>query len=240
VYDAFGNLESTTGTPSSPFGFAGKQGYQEDSNSGLKLLGHRYYDPTAGRFITRDHMKSGTNWFTYCDNNPLRKVDPSGFMGTWGWGGLILGTIVCAGLMTAGAPILVVIGAGAIISGVSTALDGGNATSILANGVLGGITGPFPSLHAAILISLALDTGTLGSGTYPSIPVGPSGSGPGTGGSGSGGGSGGSGTLPGPNLPPELPTVPSQPINVPPHNIVVIPSWPTDTQINNLLGQLGL
>ena len=27
-----------------PFGFAGGYGYQEDADSGLKLLGHRYYD----------------------------------------------------------------------------------------------------------------------------------------------------------------------------------------------------
>ncbi len=58
VYDAFGNLESTTGTPQSPFGFVGAQGYQEDPNSGLKLLGHRCYDPTTGRFLTRDRVDS--------------------------------------------------------------------------------------------------------------------------------------------------------------------------------------
>jgi len=81
VYDAFGNLESTTGTPQSPFGFVGSQGYQEDGDSGLKLLGHRYYDPSTGRFLTRDPEKDGRNWFTYCESNPLRQVDPSGLTG---------------------------------------------------------------------------------------------------------------------------------------------------------------
>jgi hypothetical protein len=35
-------------------GFASEFGYQEGSESGLKLLGHWYYDPGTGRFITRD------------------------------------------------------------------------------------------------------------------------------------------------------------------------------------------
>ena len=78
VYDAFGNLESTTGSPQSGFGFVGGQGYQEDSNSGLKLLGHRYYDPSTGRFLTRDHARDGRNWYDYCSNNPLSKSDSTG------------------------------------------------------------------------------------------------------------------------------------------------------------------
>ena len=53
-YDAFGVALSTTGAPVGPFGFAGGHGYEEDANTGLKLLGHRYYDPSTGRFLTRD------------------------------------------------------------------------------------------------------------------------------------------------------------------------------------------
>jgi RHS repeat-associated protein len=60
------------------FGFAGKFGYQEDSDSSLKLLGHRYYDPSTGRFLTRNPTKDGRNWYVYCASNPCRFVDPSG------------------------------------------------------------------------------------------------------------------------------------------------------------------
>ena len=81
VYDAFGNLESTTGSPQSGFGFVGGQGYQEDSNSGLKLLGHRYYDSSTGRFLTRDQAKDGRNWYGYCNGSPTSNVDP---LGLWG------------------------------------------------------------------------------------------------------------------------------------------------------------
>ena len=78
VYDAFGNLESTTGTPQSRFGFVGGQGYQEDGDSGLTLLGHRYFDPAIGRFLTRDPSQQGRNWFVYCEKNPLISIDDDG------------------------------------------------------------------------------------------------------------------------------------------------------------------
>lgn len=80
TYDAFGMLVASTGTPKGPFGFAGGHGYQEDGDTGLKLLGHRYYDPSTGRFLTRDPVKDGRNWVAYCDNDPLGNVDPTGLI----------------------------------------------------------------------------------------------------------------------------------------------------------------
>ena len=77
VYDAFGAELSATGTWKGPFGYAGGFGYQEDS-SGLKLLGHRYYDPTSGRFLSRDPIKDGRNWYVYCHNQPLSLFDSGG------------------------------------------------------------------------------------------------------------------------------------------------------------------
>ncbi|MCU0316911.1 MAG: hypothetical protein MUC92_09990 [Fimbriimonadaceae bacterium] len=60
-------------------------GYQEDA-TGLKLLGHRYYDSSTGRFRTRDPIKDGRNWFSYgagyasvtggADPNGLKWHDP--------------------------------------------------------------------------------------------------------------------------------------------------------------------
>jgi RHS repeat-associated protein len=77
-YDAFGNIAYVGGTWVGPFGFVGGEGYQEDSDSGLQLLGHRYYDSSTGRFLTRDPIKDGRNWYGYCDNNPLKFVDLTG------------------------------------------------------------------------------------------------------------------------------------------------------------------
>ncbi len=79
TYDAFGNLTASTGTWQGPFGYAGQFGYQEDA-SGLKLLGHRYYDPTLGRFLTRDPIQDGRNWYVYCENNPVDGQDAAGLV----------------------------------------------------------------------------------------------------------------------------------------------------------------
>ena len=102
TYDAFGLLTSTTGSSASPFGFVGQQGYQEDNDSGLKLLGHRYYDPSTGRFLTRDPAKDGRNWYEYCANNPLRAVDPSGH--NWWWFYVRLGLALLRALWQEGLP----------------------------------------------------------------------------------------------------------------------------------------
>jgi RHS repeat-associated protein len=68
---------SKTGNWSGPFGYAGGFGYQEDE-TGLRLLGHRYYDPSTGRFLTRDPIKDGRNWYSYCENNPVMLIDADG------------------------------------------------------------------------------------------------------------------------------------------------------------------
>ena len=83
TYDAFGMPISTSGTPKTGFGFAGGYGYQEDADSGLKLLGHRYYDASTGRFLTRDPAKDGRSWYGYCENDPLKFVDPVGYKSGW-------------------------------------------------------------------------------------------------------------------------------------------------------------
>ena len=78
-YDAFGIVVSRTGTTNTQKGFASGFGYQEDGESGYKLLGHRYYDAEAGRFLSRDPAMDGRNWYGYVDNNPLKAVDSEGF-----------------------------------------------------------------------------------------------------------------------------------------------------------------
>jgi RHS repeat-associated protein len=79
-YDAYGMVIGSTGTWKGPFGYSGSAGYQEDE-TGLQLLGHRYYDSSTGRFITRDPIKDGRNWYVYCDGNPVTRIDSNGL----GW-----------------------------------------------------------------------------------------------------------------------------------------------------------
>ncbi len=78
-YDAFGRTISTGGTWAGPFAYAGGFGYQSSSpDYDFQLLGHRYYDPETGRFLTRDPIKDGRNWWVYCGSNPISGADPSG------------------------------------------------------------------------------------------------------------------------------------------------------------------
>jgi RHS repeat-associated protein len=77
TYDAFGNVVSSTGTWQGPFGYGGPFGYQEDA-TGLRLLGHRLYDPSTGRFLTRDPIKDGRHWYVYSGNDPVNFADPDG------------------------------------------------------------------------------------------------------------------------------------------------------------------
>ena len=72
-YDAFGN--QLNGNVPDPFGYCGEY---YDSESGLIYLRNRYYDSRDGRFIIEDPAKDGSNWYSYCADNPIAFVDPSG------------------------------------------------------------------------------------------------------------------------------------------------------------------
>ena len=79
-YDSFGLTIATTGTTATPFGFVGGQGYRSDGQSGLQLLGARYYDASIGRFISRDPIgyAGGLNLYGYSGNDPVNGIDPTG------------------------------------------------------------------------------------------------------------------------------------------------------------------
>ena len=77
-YDAFGNVVSSTDSWASPWGYAGKFGYQSGEDAELMLLGHRYYDASTGRFLSRDPFKDGRNWYGYCGGTPTTWLDPMG------------------------------------------------------------------------------------------------------------------------------------------------------------------
>jgi RHS repeat-associated protein len=63
----------------------GKSQYQTDTDSGLMLLGHRYYDASVGRFLSSDPAQAGNNWYKYCENNPLKEIDPLGLWSLYRW-----------------------------------------------------------------------------------------------------------------------------------------------------------
>ena len=76
-FSGFGGVIASAGS-GSPFGFGGANGCQTDPDASLVLMGHRYYDPRTGRFITQDPIGDGDNWYAYYANNPVNAVDPLG------------------------------------------------------------------------------------------------------------------------------------------------------------------
>jgi len=57
-------------------------GRQFDIETGLYYYRARYYNPYIGRFLQTDPIGygDGMNWYVYCKNNPLRFLDPSGWI----------------------------------------------------------------------------------------------------------------------------------------------------------------
>lgn len=84
-YDPFGCVLASTGGFSSPVRFAG-QVY--DETLGLYAMGHRFYDPQLGRFLSPDpvrgsiHHAPSTNPYLYALNDPVNLGDPTGL---WAW-----------------------------------------------------------------------------------------------------------------------------------------------------------
>ena len=82
TYDAFGGLLDQTGTFGNSFGFAGEQ---RDSATGLDYLRARYYDPSLGRFISKDAFPGylddpmSQHDYQYAHANPVSNTDPSGY-----------------------------------------------------------------------------------------------------------------------------------------------------------------
>ena len=71
-----GTLEASTGSVTTPMGFAGQY---TDPGSGLQYLRARFYDPATAQFITRDPMVGLTRApYGYAQSNPLTYIDPSG------------------------------------------------------------------------------------------------------------------------------------------------------------------
>ena len=79
--DAFGTSTYST-DDTNPFRYAG-QYYDRESQS--YYLRARYYDPATSRMLSEDPARQGTNWYIYCNNNPIKYIDPSGLTYVIGW-----------------------------------------------------------------------------------------------------------------------------------------------------------
>ncbi len=81
TYDAFGVEKNIDKNDTNAFRYCGEY---FDSESGTIYLRARYYDPEIGRFISRDSFVGknedplSLNLYTYCANNPIVNIDPTG------------------------------------------------------------------------------------------------------------------------------------------------------------------
>jgi len=117
-YQPYGKPTINEGIYDSPYKFTGK----ELDTTGLYYYGARYYDPEIGRFITPDSYVQNPldpqtlNRYTYCRNNPLIYIDPSGHIF-----GFIAAVII-----------------GAVLGGAMAAATGGDIGKGILFGALGG------------------------------------------------------------------------------------------------------
>ncbi|MDB6172921.1 MAG: hypothetical protein JWL59_2232, partial [Chthoniobacteraceae bacterium] len=159
TYDDFGKANITVNLVENNLRFPGQY---FDAETGLHNNWHRYYDPEAGRYFTRDQGDDGTNLYIYVANNPLGFSDPDGLR-------RLRNALIGAGtgaLAGAGTGALVGAGVGSLAGGVG-AVPGATAGALAGAGwgaFSGAITGLLkdPGASVSDVIESSAVSGALG------------------------------------------------------------------------------
>ena len=79
-YSPIGETIPLSGSRPGAFGFSSKY---TDVETGLLYYGFRYYNPSTGRWLSRDPIEEagGVNLYGFVSNNPTNDVDPLGLVG---------------------------------------------------------------------------------------------------------------------------------------------------------------
>ncbi len=83
LYDAWGNILTSTGSAETPFLNAGRFGYMFDAMFELTYVRARWLQQRTARWLTRDPLgiwgQHGSA-YTYGQNEPITRIDPSGLL----------------------------------------------------------------------------------------------------------------------------------------------------------------
>jgi RHS repeat-associated protein len=96
TFDSFGNLTASSGSLTNPFRYTGRE---FDTETNLYFYRHRYYDQTAGRFLSEDPIGfgGGNDFYRYVANNPVKRRDPFGLRQLTFGGGAGIGVLITFG-----------------------------------------------------------------------------------------------------------------------------------------------
>ncbi|AKZ53084.1 Putative secreted protein [Streptomyces ambofaciens ATCC 23877] len=116
-------------------------------------MGHRYYDPTLGRFTQPDPSGQEENAYLYAGGDPINRVDPRG-LDFLGWDGGQWARAAGVGASVAGAfasgPLGIGLAAASVGLGVTGSIMQGNSVGqTVATGILGAATGGVGVLAAS-------------------------------------------------------------------------------------------
>jgi hypothetical protein len=135
----------------------------------MYYLNSRFYDANVGRFINADGLLgtmgsvSTHNMFTYTGNNPVNRIDESGYK--WSWSkitivvaasiGIVAGVaLIASGAGAVGGGYLIAISAGALIGGIQNEQNGGSfEAGAGAGAVLGAFLGAAGAAGGAALVA---------------------------------------------------------------------------------------
>lgn len=166
-FDPWGQLLERTGAGAAlPFGFTG--GTPEQS-ADLVCLGARYYHPRFGRFVSPDTyitdflLPIAWSPYTYCRNNPVSFVDPSGnsFLSIFLSIVAIVALVVVMIFVPVSAPVVaaVIIGmvSGGVVGAVSAYTSGARGWDIVSGALVGAAVGGWAAYGGALVSSAAFN-----------------------------------------------------------------------------------
>jgi RHS repeat-associated protein len=80
TYDSFGKQTASSGSLVNPFQYTARE---FDPEISLYNYRERYYDPSVGRFLSEDPIRSddAIDFYAYVSNNPINFTDPLGLYG---------------------------------------------------------------------------------------------------------------------------------------------------------------